>query len=189
MAKEVKARVHLSFRKKIALVTLIVVILVSLEVYAHTYVQIHSLAVTTEDEATRSFPFGHSTGMQVFESAGCRWLVIWRADEASISTNYGFISVFKLEQNNSLFTLNTGVIVARLKPISNNSAWLSAELDEVLYESNRTDARIKYFFGEIGTYQIDFGLIIQVFEQTLLATLLREEVRIPLETTIYYGPT
>jgi hypothetical protein len=114
--------------------------------------------------------------------------VIWKADEASTSMNYGYISIFKVEQNKSLFTLNTDLVVLKLEPRSNNSEWLSTELDEVLYESNRTDASIKYYFGEIGTYQIDFGLVVQVYEETLLATLLREEIRIPLETTIYYGP-
>ena len=188
MKKDAKAKVHLSLRKKIALVTLILVILASLEVYAHIYVQIHSLAVITEDEAMHSFPFGHSTGTHVFSSVGCRWLVIWRADEASTSMNYGFISMFKVEQNKSLFTINTDLVIVKLDPKSNNTGWFSAELDEVLYESNRTDARIKYYFGEMDTYQIDFGLVVQTYEETLLATLLREEIRIPLETAIYYGP-
>jgi hypothetical protein len=102
--------------------------------------------------------------------------------------NYGFISIFKVEQNRSLFTINTDLVIVKLDPKSNNTGWFSAELDEVLYESNRTDARIKYYFGEIDTYQIDFGLVVQVYEETLLATLLREEIRIPLETMIYYGP-
>ncbi|HVP15931.1 MAG TPA: hypothetical protein VMT42_01015 [candidate division Zixibacteria bacterium] len=188
MEKEAKAKMHLSRRKKIALVALILVILASLEVYAHTYVQIRSLPVVTVDEAMHSLPFENNTGTYVFSSAGCQWLIVWKADEASTSMNYGYISIFKVEQNRSLFTLNTDLVVARLDPTSNHTGWLDAALDEVLYENNRTDASIRYYFGEIDTYQIDFGLVVRVYEETLLATLLREEIRIPLETTIYYGP-
>jgi hypothetical protein len=159
-----------------------------LEIYAHTYVQLHVLAVVPESKARRSFPYGQSTGTYAFSSAGCSWLVVWKADEASASMNYGFICIFKVEQNKSLLTLNTDLVVLKLEPSSNNTGWFSAELDEVFYESNRTSARIKYYFGEINTYEIDFGLVVQVYEETLLATLLREQIRIPLETVIYYGP-
>jgi hypothetical protein len=188
LEKEGKAKMFLSRRKKIALVTLTLVILASLEVYAHTYVQVHSLTVVTENDAMDSFAYGQITGTYVFSSAGCRWLVVWTAEEASTSMNDGFISIFKVEQNRSLFTLNTDLVIVRLEPKSNHTGWFFAELDEFLYESNRTDARIAYYFGEIGSYQIDFGLVVRVYEQTLLATLPREEIRIPLETTIYYGP-
>ena len=188
LEKHEKTKVHLSGRKKIAVVALILVILASLEVYAHTYVQVHSLSVVTRDEAIQSFPFGQSTGTYLFSSTGCEWLVVWKADEASTSINYGFICIYKVEQNKSLFTLNTDLVALKLQSASNNTGWFSAELDEVLYENNRTSARIEYNFGEIGTYKIDFGLVVRVYEETLLATFLREETRIPLETTIHYGP-
>jgi len=188
LEKRGETKVHLSGRKKIALVALILVILASLEIYAHTYVRVPSLSVVTRDGAIQSFPFRQSTGTYLFSSTGCEWLVIWKADEASASINYGFIYVYKVEQNKSLFTLNTDLVVLELQPTSNNTGWFSAELDEVLYENNRTSARIEYNFGEIGTYKIDFGLVVRVYEETLLATILREETRIPLETAIYYGP-
>ena len=179
----------LRFNRRIVIVLIaIILVLILLEIYAHTYVQLHVLSVVPENEAILSFPYGQSTGTYAFSSAGCRWLIVWKADEGSTSMNYGFISIFKVEQNKSLFTLNTDLVVARLEPISNNTGWLSAELDAVLYESNRTDTRIKYYFGKIDTYQIDFRLVVQVYEETLLATFLREEIRIPLETVIYYGP-
>jgi len=176
-------------RRIVVVLVSIVLILVLLEIYAYTYVQLHVLSVVSENEARLSFPYGQSTGTYVFSSAGCRWLVVWRADEASTSTNYGFICLFKVEQNKSLMTLNTDLVVLKLESRSNNTGWFFAELDEVLARaSNRTSARIKYDFGEIDTYEIDFGLVIQVYEETLLATFLREEIRIPLETVIYYGP-
>lgn len=163
-------------------------ILASLEVYAHTYVQVHGLSVVSRDEAIHSFPFGQSTGTYLFSSAGCQWLIVWKAEEAAPTVNYGFISIYKIQQNTSLFTLNVGIVVLKLQPTSNNTAEFWAELDDVLYENNSTSARIEYHFGGIGTYRIEFGLVVQVYEETLLATFLREETRIPLETTIYYGP-
>jgi uncharacterized membrane protein len=95
LEKEGKAKMFLSRRKKIALVTLTLVILASLEVYAHTYVQVHSLTVVTENDAMDSFAYGQITGTYVFSSAGCRWLVVWTAEEASTSMNDGFISHFQ----------------------------------------------------------------------------------------------
>ena len=179
----------LRFNRRIVIVLIsIILVLILLEIYAHTYVQLHILSVVPENEAILSFPYGQSTGTYAFSSAGCRWLLVWKADEGSTSMNYGFVSIFKVEQNKSLLTLNTDLVVLKLEPRSNNSGWFSAELDEVLYESNRTSARTKYYFGKIDTYQIDFGLVVQVYEETLLATFLRNEIRIPLETVIYYGP-
>lgn len=177
------------FNRRTVIVFISIILIVALlEIYAHTYVQLHILSVVSENEARYSFPYGQSTGTYVFSSAGCRWLVVWKADEASTSVNYGFICVFKVEQNKSLFTLKTDLVVIKLEPGSNNTGWFSAELDEILYESNRTSVRINYYFGEIDTYEIDFGLVVQVYEETLLATFLREEIRIPLEAVIYYGP-
>jgi len=177
------------FNRRIVIISsLIVLILILFEIYVHTYVQLHLLAVVSENEAVDSFPFGHSTGTYSFSSTGCRWLVIWKADEASASINYGFICIFKVEENKSLFTLYTELVVLELEPGSNNTGWFTAELHEVSYETNRTSARISYNFGQIGTYQVDFGLIVQVWEETLLATFLREETRIPLQTVIHYGP-
>jgi len=190
LEKRDKTKVRLSGRKKIALVTLILVILASLEVYAHTYVPVHSLSVVTRDEATRSFPFGPSTGTYLFSSAGCQWFVVWKADKpiAPTSMDYGFISIYKVEQNKSLFTLNIGVVVLKLQPTSNNTGDFWAELDGAIYENNSTSARIKYALSGVGTYKIEFGLVVRIYEETLLATFLREETRIPLETIIYYGP-
>ena len=182
-----KAKVHLSLRRKIVLVALVFVILVSLEVYAHVYVEIHGLAVVDDQEATDSFHYGHITGTYVFSSSGGKWLVVWTATEASTSVNDGFISIFKVEQNNSLLTLGTDVTIVGLDVKSNHTGWFFADLNAVLYESNRTDMRIGYYFGEIGTYQIDFGLVVQVYEETFLATLPKGQVRIPLQTTISYG--
>ena len=65
MKKDEKTMVHLSRRKKIGVVALILVILALLEVY-FTYVQIHDLQVVTVEDALRSFPFGQSTGTYTF---------------------------------------------------------------------------------------------------------------------------
>jgi hypothetical protein len=178
----------LRFNRRCAIVfVLICLILALLEIYAHNYVQLHILSVIPENEAISSFPYGENTGTFTFSSVGCRWLVVWKADRASPSINYGYICIFKVGQNKSLFTLNVDLVVLKLEPKSNNTRWFSAELDEVLYESNRITVRIKYYFGEVNTYEIDFGLVVQVYEETLFATLLKE-VRIPMKTVISYRP-
>ena len=188
MKEEKKTKVRHLGSRRIVFVSLVLLIFVSLMVYAHMYVQIHSLQVVTENDALHSFPFGPSTGTYAFSSTGCRWRIIWKADESCRSVNYGYICIFKVEENKSLFTLRTDLVVVRLQPTSNNTGWFFANLDDVLYETNRTIARIEYYFGEIGTYEIDFKLVVHVYEETLLGSFLREEISIPMETIIYYGP-
>jgi hypothetical protein len=61
-------------------------------------------------------------------------------------------------------------------------------IDEIFYEINCATVRITYDIGQIGTYEVDFGLRAKVYEETFLGLLQREEIRIPLNTTMYCGP-
>lgn len=187
MEKDVKNKVHLSRRKKIALGVLILVILVSLEVYAHTYVQIHGLPVVSEEEVqTRFSNSQYYTGNSAFSSSGCRWLVGWLVRRPAPQN--GYVSIFKTGQNGSYFVLNTDFVILGLEATSNNTSSFSAHMDEIDYESNYTAIRIDYELGEIGTYQINFELHLRIYERTLIGLIPKEDVTIPINATVYYGP-
>jgi hypothetical protein len=163
------------------------VILASLEVYAHTYVQIHSLPVVSEDEVQTQFSNSqYYTGNSSFSSSGCRWLVGWLVRRPAPQN--GYVSIFKTEQNGSYFVLGTDLLILDLKASSNNTSYFWAHMDEIDYESNYTAIRINYDLGEIGTYHINFDLHVRVYQRTLLGLIPTEDITIPINATVYYGP-
>ena len=94
MEKDAKAKVNVSRQKKIALVVLILVILVSLEGFAHTYVQIHGLPVVSEEEVQIMFSNPqYYTGSSAFSSSGCRWLVGWLVRRPAPQN--GYVSILR----------------------------------------------------------------------------------------------
>jgi len=79
-------------------------------------------------------------------------------------------------------------LVLGLEAASNHTSSFSAHMDEIDYESNHTAIRIDYELGEIGTYQINFELHVRVYERTLIGLIPKEDIAIPINATIYYGP-
>jgi len=188
LQKENKANVHRFGRRKIALAALLLIIFTSIEVYAHTYVQIHGLPVVSEEEVHRfSISYWQNyTGTSTFSSSGCRWLVGWIVRRPA--PQYGYVDIFKTEQNGSYFVLGTDLLILGLEATSNHTSSFWAHMDEIDYESNYTDIRIDYELGEIGTYQINFELHVRVYERTLIGLIPKEDVAIPISATVYYGP-
>ena len=84
--------------------------------------------------------------------------------------------------------MNTDFAVLGVEATSNNTSYFMAHLDEIDYESNYTALRIDYELGEQGTYQINFELHLRVYERTLLGLIPKEDVTIPINATVYYGP-
>lgn len=186
LEKENKAKVHRFGRRKTALAALLLIIFTSTVVYAHVYVQIHSLPVVTEEDVHRFSNWQYYTGTSTFSSTGCRWLVGWIVRRPT--PQFGYVDIFKIEQNGSYFVLGTDISVLGLEATSNHTSNFWARMDEIDYESNYTDIRIDYEFGEIGTYQINFELHVRVYERTLLGLVPKEDVSIRMNATIYYGP-
>lgn len=172
--------------KRLAVVVLILVIFMLLDVYAHTYVQIHSLSVVTEEEIHSFLDWQNPTGTYTFSKSGCRWFVGWIIRRPA--PRFGYVYIFKIEQNGSLFALQKDLLILELTSTSNNTGNFFAHLDEIYYAGNYTNISIDYDFGEIGTYQISLSLHVRVYERTLLGLIPQEEITIPINVTIYYGP-
>jgi len=185
LEKGKRAKVNFSW-KKIAVIALILVIFASLEVYAHNYVQIHSLPVVDEDEVHKSSSWRYYTGTCTFSRGGCRWLVGWIIRRPA--PWYGYVDIFKIEENRSFFTLSTDVLILGLKATSNNTENFWARLEKIYYADNYTSVVVSYDFNGVGTYQISFSLQVQIYERTLLGLIPKEEITLPINATVYYGP-
>ncbi|UCE95128.1 MAG: hypothetical protein JSV51_05140 [Candidatus Bathyarchaeota archaeon] len=173
--------------KYIILVSLVLGVLL-LETYAHTYISIHQLPQLSENEALKLVPFYYN-GSTTFHGSCGRWLAIWQGDKPKPSTNLAYIYLFKTEQNSSLLVQSTDVVVLGIEPMSNSSVSdFSAYISNIFYESEYILVGISYEFGSIGTYEIDFGLRVKVYDKTLLGFLPKEEIRISTKITYYYGP-
>jgi len=187
LEKENKTNLHRFGRRKIALIASALIIFTSIEVCAHVYVQIHGLPVVSEEEVqTRFLDSRYYTGSSAFSSSGCRWLVGWLVRRPAPQN--GYVYIFKTEQNGSYFVLSTDFVVLGLEATSNNTSSFSAHMDEIIYESNYTAIRIDYELGEQGTYQINFELHLRVYERIPLGLIPKEDIEIPINATVYYGP-
>ncbi len=169
------------------LVTLLVLVFALIEVYAHIYVQVHSLPVVSEEQVRKIFSNSfYYTGNSAFSSSGCRWLVGWLIRTPPTPQN-GYVSIFKTEQNGSFFVLNTDFAILNLEAASNNTSYFSADMGEIDYGTNYTTISVYYTLGEQGTYQINFNLHVRIYQRTLLGLIPTEDVTIPINATVYYG--
>jgi hypothetical protein len=184
---EKKAKTHRLNRKVIAIATLIILVLILLEVYAHTYVTLYRLPVLAEDEALK-IPY-YCNGTYTFSSNGASWLFVSQISRPTPSLNHAYLYMFKTEQNGNVLVSNIDLVILGLNPTSNSTGgYFIAEMDEVTYENNYTVVNVSYDIGQIGTYLVDFGLRVKVYQETILGLIPKEETRIPMNATIYYGP-
>ena len=99
-----------------------------------------------------------------------------------------FWQIFKIQQNKSLLTQSVDLVISGLDPASNGTdGSFMANIDETFYKGDYTVVKISYDIGQIGAYDVDFGLRVKVYEETFLGLLSREEIRVPINATIYYG--
>jgi hypothetical protein len=185
-------------RRRIAFVALILLIFASLEVYAHTYVQIHSLPVVTEEKIqsyAQRFEGPDSVyklDTYTFSSSGCRWLLLWETRKnTSTSENLDFVDIFKVEQNGSFFVINTDLLILDVRDQYKNDyrqGEFGPRLDGIFDYNNYTAVRIAYDWSVVGIYDAVFNLSVRVYQRTLIGLIPKEQVTIPLNATIYYIP-
>jgi len=174
-------------RKRVAMAFSIILVLIALEFYAYTYVHVDRLPLLTQEEALK-FPF-YVNGTYTFSSNGARWFLVLQYQKPEPSLNFAYVYIFKIEQNVSFLTRSVDLLVSGLDLKSNGTAgFFMASVDETFYEGNFTVVRIWYDIGQIGVYEVDFGLRVRVYEDTFLGLLPRGDVRVPINATLYYGP-
>ena len=179
-------------RRIIILLVLSTVAAVTLiEVYLHAYMR--SLPVISVAEAYQSAPLRfEATHVLSYNAYGCsaNWLMLYRIEKpTSPHMNYAFFCFFKTAQNSSLLTQTLDILPVGIKPTSNDTgSHVHISLDEILFDANYTIVRVRYDFGEIGTYDVDFGLMLKIYSKTVLGHLPIDEIRISVGEILHYGP-
>lgn len=190
MEGKTKTRIrHLTFRQKIVIITLVLVVFISAEVYAHNYVQVRALQVVTKDQALKQLAvYGWWNGTYAFSSSGCSWLAVWRIPRPQPSINYACFFVFKTGQNSSLWVPRTDLAVLKPSPRSNSTGgYFTTYSVEIDYGHNCTAISVPFEVGLVGTYKVDFDIRVQVYQETLLGLSPREVINLPTNVTMSYG--
>lgn len=172
------------------LLVIILVIFVVVEIYVHSYVP--SLPVISKEEAF-DFVYFYSNGSYEFSYSihGCtvRWLAVWSIKKPTPSVNRVYVYLFKIRQNSSSLVQTLDIVPVAVRESCNDSGFFIAWWDEkAFYEDNFTVVTISYEFGKIGTYEVDFGLVVKIYQKTILGYLPSQEVKIPIQESLYYGP-
>jgi hypothetical protein len=197
--KEKKVKADLFRHKKIIAITVTIVVLASLEIYAQTYVQIHVLPVVSEADA-QNFAWQEMGGSNsffkldnfTFSSNGCRWLLILETEKNStVIDQWTFIDIFKIEQNGSFLVFGTdlqilGVTVQYINaPMQGGISPTVNTFDN----NNYTVVRVIYLWSQQGTCGALFNVTVGVYQRTLIGIIPKEQVTIPLNTTLTLTPT
>lgn len=181
---------HFTTQQKVGFIALVLATLISVEVYAHYYVQVSALPILTEEEALKQLAiYEWWNGTYAFVSNGGSWFISWRIPRPTSSENFADFFIFKTGQNSSIGVLRTDLQVLTPSPTSNSTAGYFVPFSaEISNEGNYTVIVIPFDVGWIGTYKVDFDIRVRVYQETLLGLVPKEEIELPMNVTLYYGP-
>jgi len=185
-----KSKIRRFFRKKKVVATFIVVFAFFLsEIYAHNYVYVHSLPVLTEEQAFDELRRGAWSwnGTYEFSSSSCRWLVVWKLPGLTSEINYFHVFIFKIYQSSSLWIQRTDLAVWS-HPTSNCSGCYGVAYTVPISYGEYIGLDIPYITETgPGTYEIDLGVRVRIYQETLLGLLPQDEIALPINATVSYG--
>lgn len=166
-------------RKRAVLVASVLLVLILLEAYAHTYVQPGSFNTIPQNEAIL-FSNISDTGNCTFMQGNSLWLVKWYIGNTSTFTPVT-IAIFKISENCSLLNPATGIIISNLQ-IDYDSGVLSLfkTYGTTNYGSDRVDLRDVLIFPSNGTYNFTYNLNIKFYQNSILGLIPNGETTIPL---------
>jgi len=190
-------KLRISRRVLAFLLILVLVAVIALEVYAHTYVP--HLSVTSEERALAYMWWGNGTQIFHREFGQCSvdWLFAWAFKKPTPSINAFYIYIFKVNSSGSLLVQDLEIIpllehrLLKLQTTSNGmdrEGAVVALLDGVGYEGNYTGIRIRYDIGYVGVYDVTFNLSTKVYAKTLVGYLPIEDTTISINVTMTYEP-
>jgi hypothetical protein len=124
-------QIGLSRKRKLAIAAVCLVV-VLIEVYAHSYVPVYELSVVPKNQARveRSGP----AGSYEFVKSNCRWLVRWVMENPTLSNSYNayfWVWLYKIAENTRLLSSRTDILVSGVTVASTNHSVVSLfDLDE-----------------------------------------------------------
>jgi hypothetical protein len=174
-------------RKRRITVAAVLLLVVLLEVYAHSYVQVHAISVVPEEEADKLWAsYGPYVGSYRFTQGNCIWFVKWMIEKPTSHSSYAWVRIFKVWENTSFLTSPASIAVSSVKKaaeIENFECFFDVNRD-VLYEGNSTYVRLELHFGENGYYPINLNLTVNFYHPSLIGIIPAGEVTIPINGTV-----
>jgi hypothetical protein len=173
-------------KKRLVIITVVLILL--LEVYAHSYVPMHALSVVPDDQAKADR--GGLGGSYEFVESNCRWIVKWVREKPSESrqhTGYFWIWIYKVSENTTSLSSGSSILVSGISARygTNDSRVFYGLENYIIYGINRTDLRTELFFDENGTHEITLSLELKFYQRTPIGILPTGTHIIPINGTFY----
>ena len=178
-------------KTKVFILISVFVVVIVLEVHAHTYVP--HLTITRIEDATAYMYYINGTRIfhKTFGDCSVDWLIAWHFRRPTPSMNVFYIYFFKINRSGSLLVQDLEITHQRIKTTSQgiyHTNAVSAMKEEVFYESDYTIIRVPYDIGKVDTYNVTFSLFMKVYAKTLVGYLPIQDAKIPINVTMIYRP-
>jgi hypothetical protein len=170
-------------RKRVITTIAILLIVVLLEVYVHTYIQVGAVSVTPQNNLI--IWFTSDTGNYTFTHDNCQWIVRWLVGGTGPNHIPFRLYIFKIGENSNLFG-SVGIAVSSLKLESNPSVSLQISpfsLDDSYAATNSWLNLISNV-----TREFTFDLSLNFYLNTAIGTFPNGELTIPLTTAVPLTP-
>jgi hypothetical protein len=180
-------------RKKILAVSIMLLFIIFIEVYAHTYVLPNYITVTPKDNArpvwlnwdtpSAWLKFGNYT----FSKNNCNWLVEWCLEQDKQEPNgHFYIIIFKTGENATFLTSTNGIAFSSLKIAPSNPLRNSTiiDLDALPSYNTKTNLNYKCELSFHGDNEINLSLTVKFYQETILGIIPTGEQTIPIQATL-----
>ncbi len=167
-------------------VVIVVAVLGSLTYYVISTPTINHLAKVDESLALKSIPFYYNSTYK-FNSGSAGSAERLAALQISLDNRSGqggaSLYLFKIGEGNG-----KDLAIPGLDYQSNvTGGYFQVITWKVYFQSNMTVIGISYYLGEVATYNLDFGLQVQIYSSVLFLPVAQEKLRIPIHFVIHYG--
>jgi hypothetical protein len=160
-------------RRMFAVVLVAVLVgVICVEVYAHSYVKIDNLPVVNANDAL-TVPMAIN-GTCTVSSGGATWLIIMELPTFVHMPPTGAITfyIYKSQESKSLLTQSVDFVAQNIA-VKPDVCGVQTDQDfsSYLYYNNCTTAGISYHIVNSGTYNIDIALTYKTYQTTLIGIL------------------
>src|SRR2546425_5104665 len=163
------------------LVSVVVVVSASLAYYAVS-TNLNHMMVLSQDAAVKSVRYYHNA-TYTFSSGDTRWLLVRQLNLLGVSSYYvATMYIFKIAG-----TDGRDLKFLRTDTKYNGTSVVDNLIFGTYYYSNSTVVTIGVHFAAGCTYNVDFGLQLQVYSTVLYLPIPQEKIRVATDLLVHYG--
>ena len=181
-------------RKIVIGISVTLLILISLEVYAHTYVQPNYITATPKENAVPDFPSWNTTyvwltfGNYTFTNSNSNWLVEWCVEEPKQDPNgMLFITIYKTGENASFLASSTGITFSSLNQQPNPKIFgYGYDLNPYANSLYNDKTTLNYKTGIVflGAEEINLTLTVSFYQETILGIIPTGEQSVSIQAPV-----